>query len=120
MHNKTYQYTITNNIIIYAFCFHRKTRYDNLFMMYWLKAITAVAGLSLPRGQDKNISSIFPHFSCSFSHFSSNFLYFLPHFILLESIIHHECTIFHKSCFFSSADECYAFKHIKVLITRHP
>ena len=39
----------------------------------------AVASLSLPGGQDKNISSIFPHFPL-FSHIFLNFFHFLPQF----------------------------------------
>ena len=45
-----------------------------------LSSFRAVASLSTPDGQDRNISSIFNAFSCIFSHFSLNFLHFLPHF----------------------------------------
>ena len=40
----------------------------------------AVASLSLPGGQDKMISSIFPQFPVASLIFSSIFLLFLPHF----------------------------------------
>ena len=47
----------------------------------WRLVSRAVASLSPPVGQDKNISSIFPHFTVFLS-FSSNFFHFLPHFVL--------------------------------------